>query len=89
MRGAIEARNEPRFELHAWDILKALAGGWARIKPDLRERSLPDGEPAWRGDLVVLLVDGLTDVISGEGGEDQGLDGTGEQPQEHGRQGHH
>lgn len=78
MRGAIEARNEPRFELRAWDILKALAEGWARNKPDLRDRSLPDGGPTWRGDLVVLLVDSLADVIGGEGGEDQRLNRTGE-----------
>jgi len=41
MRGAIEARNEPGFELRAWDIPQAIAGERARIKPDLREFARP------------------------------------------------
>jgi hypothetical protein len=42
MRGAVEARNGPGFELRAWDIPLAMAGEWARIEPDLRAKSLPD-----------------------------------------------
>ena len=34
---------------------------------------------------VVLFVDRFADVVGGEGGEDQCLDGAGEQAQKHGR----
>lgn len=37
---------------------------------------------------VVLFVHCFADVVGGESGEDQSLDGAGEQAQEHGRQRH-
>ena len=65
----------------------ALETGPDEAGPARRKFARPWGRAGWRS--VMLLVDGLTDVISGEGREDQGLNGAGEQAKEHGWQGHH
>ena len=62
-------------------------GRRARPLPDLRAESLADRREAGLRS-VMLFVNRFADVVSGEGGEDQRLNRTGEQTQEHGRQGH-